>query len=92
MPKTLQPLSPLSETSASPTFGQPYPVNVDRRVGAEIVTQHYFPVSPRTIESWPLTVRRVNGKALYNTAELLAYARERLEAAPAIRGGRRSAA
>ena len=71
--------------------GQHHPTNVDRRAGAELVTRLYFPVSPRTIEAWPLPVRRVNGKALYDTAELLAYAREKLEAAPAIQGGRRTA-
>ena len=70
----------------------PHPVNVDRRAGAELVTRLFFPVSPRTIEAWPLAVRRVNGKAIYDTAELLAYAQEKLEAAPAMRGGKRTAA
>ena len=67
-----------------------HPVNVDRRAGAELVTKLFFPVSHRTIEAWPLPVRRVNGKALYSTADLLAYARQKLEAAPIIRGGKRA--
>ena len=47
-----------------------------------------FPVSPRTLESWPVPTRLVNGKATFDTAELLAYARSKLDAAPAIMGGR----
>lgn len=66
------------------------PKRVDRRAGAEILTRHFFPVSPRTIEAWPLTVRRVNGRALYETADLVAFARAKVAEAPAIRGGRRS--
>lgn len=66
------------------------PKRVDRRAGAEILTRHFFPVSPRTIEAWPLMVRRVNGRALYETADLVAFARAKVTEAPAIRGGRRS--
>ncbi|MBX6386923.1 MAG: hypothetical protein IRZ07_28755, partial [Microbispora sp.] len=50
------------------------PVRVDRRAGAELVTRFYFPVSHRTLEAWPLTWRRVNGKAVCETAELFAVA------------------
>jgi hypothetical protein len=67
-------------------------VRVDRRTAAELVTRLYFPVSPRTIEAWPLTTRRVNGKATVETAELFAFAEAKLEAAPPIKGGRRRAA
>ena len=89
MPKVIRHPA-ISDTSKAETDG--LPAHIARRTAAELVTRLYFPVSYRTIESWPLAVRRVNGKALYNTAGLLAYAREKLEAAPAIRGGRRSAA
>lgn len=47
-----------------------------------------FPVSPRTLESWPVPTRLVNGKATFDTAELLAFARSKLDASPAIQGGR----
>lgn len=67
-----------------------HPVNIDRRAGAELVTRLFFPVSHRTIEAWPLPVRRVNGKALYLTDDLLTYAQQKLDAAPAIRGGKRA--
>jgi hypothetical protein len=65
---------------------------VDRRTAAELVTRLFFPVSPRTVEAWPLTVRRVNGKATMETAELFAFAQAKLDAAPPIKGGRRRSA
>lgn len=65
------------------------PTRVDRKTGAELVTQHLFPVSHRTIEAWPLVWRHVNGKAVVETAELFAFAQSKLDAAPPIRGGRR---
>lgn len=68
------------------------PRNVDRRRGAEIVTKYVFPVSHRTLEAWPLKIRHVNGKAIIETVELLAVARAKFDAAPPIRGGRRSPA
>jgi hypothetical protein len=68
------------------------PARVDRRDGSTLVRRYYFPVSARTLEGWPLAVRRVNGKATVETAELLAVARAKLDAAPPIRGGRGAAA
>ena len=65
------------------------PARVDRKAGAELVTHHFFPVSHRTIEAWPLVWRHVNGKAVVETAELFAFAQAKLDAAPPIRGGRR---
>ncbi len=67
------------------------PARVDRRAGAALVGRFYFPVSHRTLEAWPLSWRRVNGKAVCETAELFAAARVKLDAAPTIRGGRRAA-
>lgn len=64
------------------------PRNVDRKLGAKLVTQFFFPVSHRTLEAWPLTWRRVNGRAICRTTELFALAEAKLNAAPAIRGGR----
>src|SRR3954453_18039410 len=66
------------------------PRRADRRTGAKLVTQHFFPVSHRTLEAWPLTWRRVNGKAVCETAELFELAEAKLIAAPAVRGGRAS--
>jgi hypothetical protein len=75
--------------------GQPdlpaLPRNVDRRAGAALVTRFFFPVSRRSLEAWPLTWRRVNGKAVVSTAELLALAEAKLQAAAPVRGGRRLA-
>jgi hypothetical protein len=65
------------------------PVRVDRRKGAALLTQHILPVSPRTLEDWPLTWRLVNGKALVETVELFAVAQAKLDAAPPIRSVRR---
>ena len=67
------------------------PVNVDRRTGAELVTRYLFLVSHRTLERWPLTGRVVNGRLVFATAELFAHARALMDAAPAIRGGKRAA-
>jgi hypothetical protein len=66
------------------------PCRVDRKTGADLVTRFLFPVSHRTLEAWPLTWRRVNGKAVCETAELLAVAQAKLDAAAPIRGGRRT--
>ena len=63
------------------------PRRIDRRLAAQVVSDHFFPVSPRTLERWPLTWRRINGRALADTEELLAEAQRRVDAASAIRGG-----
>jgi hypothetical protein len=66
------------------------PENVDRRTGADLVTRHFFPVSYRSLEAWPLPTRRVNGRAIVPTAKLFELAFAKLNAAPVIMGGRRS--
>jgi hypothetical protein len=70
------------------------PVNVDRKVGAAVVTHNFFKISPRSLERWPLPWRRVNGRANTPTVELVREAHARLTAAPEIMGGsgRRQAA
>ena len=75
--------------TASLTSG--LPARIDRRAAAELVTARYLPVIYGTIEAWPLTWRHVNVRALVDTAELLAFAQSKLDAAPLIRGGKRSA-
>ncbi len=65
------------------------PRHVDRRIGAELVKRFYFPISPRTLERWPLAWRHVNGRAVTETAELLALAGRMFDAAAPIRSGQR---
>jgi hypothetical protein len=67
------------------------PVNVDRRTGAALITKHLFPVSHRSLETWPLPTRLVNGKAIVPTAKLFEIAFARLSAAPVVMGGRANA-
>jgi hypothetical protein len=68
------------------------PVRVPRDRAAELVTQIYFEISPRTLERWPLVWRRLNGKAHCETRDLFAVAESMLGAAPAIAAGSRLAA
>ena len=65
------------------------PVLLDRRRAAAFLSRHYFPVSHRSLEAWPLPLRPVNGRALYLTADLIAEAERRIAAAPVLMGGRR---
>jgi hypothetical protein len=64
------------------------PINVDRSFGAALVTKNIFPISPRTLEAWPLPTRRVNGKAIMSTATLFKVAYAKLMAAPVTMGGK----
>lgn len=68
-----------------------YPVRMDRNGLAAFITKHFFSVSPRSLERWPLTWRHVNGKAHADTAEAASVAEAMLAAAPPIRGGKRPA-
>jgi hypothetical protein len=61
--------------------GQPLPRNADRRTLAAIITSLFFPVSPRTLEKWPLQVTKVNGAAISATADAIAIAEAKLAAA-----------
>jgi hypothetical protein len=54
--------------------GQPHPRHADRKTLAAIIAHEYFPVSPRSLERWPLKVRRVNGRAVYAVKDVLAVA------------------
>ena len=66
------------------------PARVDRKRGAQIITDLYFPISPRTLEAWPIIWRYVNGRATCDTEELLALAEAKLNAAPPLMGGRKA--
>ncbi len=75
---------------AAPDLGT-LPVNVDRKAGAALVTRYFFPVSYRTLERWPLTGCVVNGRLVFPPADLFMPARALMDAAPPIRGGKRTA-
>ncbi len=69
------------------------PARVDRKMLAYLLFILLgLRVSPRTIEGWPLETKLVNGRATHDTAAGLAYGRAMLDAAPAVRGGRKRAA
>ncbi len=63
------------------------PIRVPRPRAANLVTQFYFEISPRTLERWPLAWQRLNGKAHCSTAELFAVAEAKLTEAPVLMGG-----
>ena len=54
--------------------GQPHPRHADRKTLAAIISHEFFPISPRSLERWPLQVRQVNGRALYVLKDALAMA------------------
>lgn len=74
-------------TSSISRIEDAMPVRVCRRTAAQIVTRKFFPISHRTLERWPLKWKRVNGRALVETSDLLAEAQRRLDAASDILGG-----
>ena len=57
---------------------QPLPRYADRKTLAAIITHRCFPISPRTLERWPLTTRKPNKAAVYNVTEALEYAEKQL--------------
>jgi len=64
---------------------QPLPQYADKSTAAAIITHHFFPISPRTLERWPLTVRRPNKATVYEVAEVLAVAEAKLSSAYAYK-------
>ena len=65
------------------------PPRVDRKAAAALLYALLgLQVSPRTLETWPLPTRLVNGRATLATAEVLAHGRAMLDGAPSVRGGR----
>jgi hypothetical protein len=64
------------------------PRYVDRKRAAEMITRLYFPINHRTLERWPIAGRHVGGYFVMPTADVLAEARRRFDAAPVIRGGK----
>ena len=68
-------------------IGNSTPRRIDRKRGAALITDLYFQISPRTLEKWPIAWRYANGRATCETEELLNYAKSKIDAAPAIKGG-----
>ena len=69
----------------------PLPPRVTRRDAATLLYRELgFAVSPRTLEAWPVSTMRLGGKAMLDTAELLAHARALIARAPVQKGGRTS--
>jgi hypothetical protein len=60
---------------------QPLPQYADKPTAAAIITHHFFPISPRTLERWPLTVRRPNKAAVDEVGELMAFAERKFNSA-----------
>jgi hypothetical protein len=85
-----------SDVSARPTSLPLYvekrletaPEHSDRRGIAAIHTELFGPISPRSLEEWPLVWKLVAGKAVANTREAITYAYQRFRDAPEYRGGR----
>ena len=66
------------------------PENVDRKVAADLITRHFFRVSHRSLESWSVPVRLVNGRAVTPTSIWFQLAHAKLEAAPVVLAGRKA--
>ena len=66
---------------------KPLPRFADRKTTADIISHFYFPVSPRTIETWSLKVRRPNRAAVLEVAEAMALAEQKLENAVTYKQG-----
>jgi hypothetical protein len=65
------------------------PPRVDRQAAAALLYARLgLRISPRTLEAWPLVTRLLNGRATYDTAELLAHGHAMLDGSPGVRGGR----
>ena len=64
---------------------QPLPQYADKATAAAIITHPFFPISPRTLERWPLTVRRPNKATIYEVSELMGYAEAKLRNAYAYK-------
>jgi hypothetical protein len=64
----------------------------DRRGLAQLHSELFSPISPRTFEEWPLTWQLVNGRAVTNTRDAITLAWRRFQDAPQYRGGRKKTA
>jgi len=67
--------------------GDPHPRNADRRILAAIITYEVGPISPRSLEKWPLVGRRFNGRTVFSVADALKRARDQLGMFPPRKTG-----
>lgn len=76
-------------TLKTPTWQpeQPLPRYADGKTLAAIITHNFFPISHRTLQTWPLTVRRPNRAAVYEVAEALEFAEQKLDGAVSYKQG-----
>lgn len=58
------------------------PSYADRVTLAQIITDRLFPVSARTLRTWPLVAYRPNKRVVYRVDEALAYAADKLKTGP----------
>jgi hypothetical protein len=63
------------------------PVMLNRKAAAALITRLFFPVAAKTLERWPVAVRHVNGRAMIDTREIVAFAAAKIAAAPVFAGG-----
>ena len=73
---------PERDTSTPRLSPEHLPSYADRVTLARIITDHFFPVSARTLRTWPLVAYRPNKRVVYNVDDALAYAAHKLETAP----------
>jgi len=65
---------------------------VDNRQGAKIVNEHCFPTGDRSLETWWLPTKTINGRVVHPTAAVLREAWRRMNEAPERMRGRRPTA
>jgi hypothetical protein len=66
------------------------PIRFGSREQLAALHERYFvPLSPRTLERWPLRWQRVNGRAVCDVGSFLAEAKRRFAEAPVMSGGER---
>jgi len=59
----------------------------DKTQLAEIHSRYFAKLSPRSLERWPITWRKVNGRNVSSVRDFLALSKRRFDSAPLIRSG-----
>jgi hypothetical protein len=77
-PSELGPSSSRKSKAAIWSPGDPHPRHADRRTLAAIITDEVGPVSPRSLEKWPLIGQQFNGRKIFSVEVALKVARDRL--------------
>ena len=82
MPKTRE--ASLSPAPSLDELLSQYRQHLTREEAAAAITQHFFPIKPRTLERWPVAIRRLNGKACLLAREVFEEAQRRVKNAAKI--------